>query len=184
MDSGILFEQPLRQLKAQVKLDKGFAEGTYAAYLEYDGLADDKGFGPARKAARDFALLLREQLGTAAGCAVGKLEDHSRSGDTRRKRDLECTFLSIPIEYADGRWHDAEVQERFRVALLRAGQAWEQAQAGVQARRRTSRQEQFRQRLDTLLEGEAYTSLDLAAKRRLIEEVTEMVFPPKSVDLT
>jgi hypothetical protein len=181
MDSGILCDHPLRQMKSHVKLDKGFDEGTYCVYLEFDDLASDKGFTPARKAARAYISLLREQLGNGRDFTVGEIEDHSRSGDSRRKRDLECTAFSFPLEYADGRWHDAATTECFRVALLRAGQAWEQTQAGVDARRRNTRQEQFRRRLNELLGVEAYETIDAGTKERLIEEVTKLAFPERGV---
>jgi hypothetical protein len=110
------------------------------------------------------------------------VEDHSRTADPRRKRDLECTFLSIPLEYADGRWHDAEMTERFRLAVLRAGQAWEQAQARVHTRRRNTRQERFQQQLAELLSGQAYGAIEAATKERLLEEVTGLVFPERGVE--
>jgi hypothetical protein len=184
MDSGILCEEPLRRLKSLVKLDRGFDSGTYCIYFEYDGLADDQGFTAARKAARDYASLLRKHFGAGKEFTVGKIEDHSESADPRRKRDLECTFLSFPVEYADGRWHDAAMKKHFQVALLRAGQAWEQAEAGVQARRHHTRQEQFRQRLDALLDGESYAHLDAAIKMRLAEEVTKLAFPTRGIDFS
>ncbi|MCI0456870.1 MAG: hypothetical protein L0Z62_07825, partial [Gemmataceae bacterium] len=170
------------QLKLQVKLDKGFEDGTYCVYLEYDGLAADKGFRSAHKTATAFAALLQEQLGQFDGYAVGAIEDASRSGDPRRKRDLECTFLAVPLAYADGAFHDREITERFRVALLRAGQAWEQAQAGVHARRSHARQGKFRQQLEELLGGEAYARIDAATKERLAEEVTRLAFPARGLE--
>src|SRR5262249_21645991 len=87
-------------------------------------------------------------------------EDPSQSGDPRRKRDLESTFLSFTIDTADGRFHDQAVREQFQLALLWAGQAWDQDQAGVQGHRRHSRQEKFRQQLARLLEGDAYMWVD------------------------
>jgi hypothetical protein len=118
------------------------------------------------------------------GYAVGELEDHSRTADPHRKRDLECTFLSFPLESADRRWHDAEMTERFRVALLRTGQTWDQAQARAHSRRRDTRQERFRQQLHELLSDEAYEPIDAGTKRRLLEEVTKLVFPERGVEFS
>ena len=68
---------------------------------------------------------------------------------------------------------------RFRLALLRADQQWDQAQAGMDTQRRAGRQDAFRRRLDALLDGESYRHLDAATKERLLAEVTALVFPLK-----
>ena len=64
-----------------IKLDKGFEEGVYCVYVEYDGLASRVGFEAARREAMQYGALLKEQLGRTAGYALGDTEDASRSGD-------------------------------------------------------------------------------------------------------
>lgn len=99
-----------------------------------------------------YCALLKRHLGSLLACEPGDTEDGSRSGDPRRKRDLEGTFLWFAIQTNDGQFHDDRMLERFRVALLRAGQAWEQADAKERTRRRDSGMEKFRQRLADLPE--------------------------------
>jgi hypothetical protein len=65
------------------------------------------------------------------------------------------------------------------VALLRAGQAWEQQEAREQSNRRDRRQEEFRGRLVRLLEGDAYARMETATKKRLLKEVPDLAFPAK-----
>jgi hypothetical protein len=183
MDSGILAQQSLKGQKLQVKLDKGFTDGTYCVYVEYDDLAADTGFRSAWQTAKAYAALLREQLGKWGGYALGEIDDPSRVARPGRKRDFECTFLSFPLDYADGRFHDAEMSEHFRLSVLRASQASEQGEARVQARRRHSRQGRFRERLAELLAGAGYEHMDAATKQRLAEQVTRLVFPERDIEL-
>src|SRR3954470_24592717 len=152
----------------QVKLDKGFDEGTYSVYVEFDQLADRVGFTAARRTAGEYCAVLKEQLGRLPGHTLGETEDASRTGGPRRKRDLELTFLSFPVDTGDGRFHDVAMGEQFRVAFLRAGQAWEQADARGQTQRRHTRQERFRRQLAGLLAGDAYAGVDAAVKERLL----------------
>ncbi len=163
----------------QVKLDKGFAEGTYCVWVEYDELSDRIGFSAARRQALEYCGRLKRQLDQVAGYDVGETEDTSRTGDPHRKRDLEMTFLSFDVTADDGRYHDDAIKEHFRVALLRADQEWDQLQARANHQRRDSRRDQFRQRLDALLAGESYRHVDAATRERLLAEVTELAFPPK-----
>jgi hypothetical protein len=179
----LLAQHPLRHQKFVVKLDKGFDEGTYAIYIEFDDHAEAKGVRAASKAANDYALLLQQQLAKFDGFAVGDIEDASRSAARGRRRDLDSTFLSFPVEYADGRWHDHDIEERFRLALARANQASEHAQARAQSQRRHTRQAKFRQQLDAVLSGDAYRHVDPATKERLAGDITRLVFPERSIDL-
>jgi hypothetical protein len=178
-----LAEERLGRTGLEVKLDKGFAEGTYCIYLEFDELATRTGFAAARKKAGEYCALLREQLGRFPAYTLRKTEDGSRSGDPRRQRDLESTFLSFAIDTDDGRYHDAAMRHDFQLAFLRAGQAWDQAEARKQAKRRDSRQEKFRQQLAGLLDGEAYAQLDAATKERLLHEIPVLAFPPRGMEL-
>jgi hypothetical protein len=175
----VLAEHRLGRTGLRVKLDKGFAQGVYCVYVEYEERADRIGFTAAREQALDYCSRLRVQLAGTEGYRFGGTEDASGSGDPRRRRDLECTFLSFAVTSNDGRWHDVAMKERFRVALLRADQAWDQVQARQDARRRDGRRETFRRRLDALLAGDAYAHLDAATKERLLVEVTALAFPPK-----
>ena len=165
----------------QVKLDKGFDEGTYCVYCEFEELSEQVGFTAARRAAEEYCAELKEQLGRLPGYALGETEDASRTNDPRRKRDLELTFLSFPVETSDGRFHDAAMREQFRVAFLRAGQAWEQEEARGQTHRRNTRQERLRQQLAALLDGDAYAAVDAATKERLLAEVPALAFPPRGI---
>ena len=179
---GVLAEQRLGRRGLHVKLDKGFEAGTYCLYIEFEELSDRVGFAAARRSAGEYCALLKEHLGRLSGYALGETEDNSRNGGPRRKRDLELTFLSFPVETSDGRFHDTAMREQFRVALLRAGQAWEQAEARGQTHRRHTRQERFRQQLAGLLDGEGYAGMDAATKDRLLEDVPALAFPPRGVE--
>jgi hypothetical protein len=179
----VLAEQRLGRTELEVKLDKGFAEGTYAVYVEFDHLAAQVGFTAARRTAGQYCALLKNQLSGSSRYSLAPTEDASRSGDPRRKRDLEGTFLSFGIETADGRYHDRAMREHFRLALLRTGQAWDQAQAHADGHRRHARQEKFRRKLANLLEGEGYAQLDGAVRERLLDEVPALAFPARGMEL-
>lgn len=166
-----------------VKLDRGFEPGVYGLCIEYGPLAERIGFTAARRQAMDFAARLHGQLARTEGYTLDDIDDASRSGGPGRKRDLECAFLTFALTAKDGRWHDTAIQERFRIALLRAEHQRDQHQAGKDERRRENRRQQFRQRLDALLEGEAYRQMDAATKERLLAEVIALVFPPKGREL-
>jgi hypothetical protein len=86
---GVLADQRLGRLGLQVKLDKGFAEGTYCVYVEFDDLAARAGFAAGRRTAGEYCNLLRSELGRSRGYTLGKIEDASRTGDPAGKRDLE-----------------------------------------------------------------------------------------------
>ena len=178
-----LAEHRLGRSGLVVKLDRGFEQGIYGIVVEYDELAAKVGFGAARRQALDYAARLRWQFSRMAGYDVEEMEDASQSGDPRRKRDLESTFLSFAVTTHDGRWHDPDMAERFQVALLRTDQQRDQMQAREDARRRDGRRDRFRRRLDTLLAGDAYRHVDSATKERLLAEVTALVFPPKGREL-
>jgi hypothetical protein len=117
-----------------------------------------------------------------AGYSPDGIEDFSHSGDPRRKHDLEHTFLSFALTSNDGLWHDAAMKRQFQIAPLRADQQWDQHQARLDAKRRDRQRESFRQRLDTLLEGENFRHIDGATKERLLAEVTALVFLAKGYE--
>jgi hypothetical protein len=174
-----LVEHRLGRTGLVAKLDKGFEKGVYCLYVEFGGISDRIGFTAARRQALDYCSRLQMQLANTEGYRLAALEDPSQSADPRRKHDMEYTFLSIAVTSEDGRWHDKAIKEKFRVALLRADQAWDQMQAGRDEERRDSRRERFRERLGTLLDGEAYRHVDAATRERLLAEVTALVFSPK-----
>ncbi len=178
-----LAEYRLERSGLEVKLDKGFDEGTYCVYIEFDQLAGRQGFTAARRAAGEYGAALKGQLGRAAGYTLGRLEDASRTNTRQRQRDLESTFLSFAVATADGRFHDAKMQEDFRVAFLRSGQAWDQVEARAQAQRRRSREEEFRHQLARLLAGTAYADVDGATKERLLAEVPALAFARRDLGL-
>jgi hypothetical protein len=176
---GLLAEQWLGRSGLLVQIDKGFTEGTYAVHVQFDELAARNGFAAAHRKAGQYCALLREKLGRAPGYKVGHVEDASREGGPGRRRDLEATFLAFRLKADDGHFHDEDMREQFRVALLRAGQSWEQEEAREQSHRRDRRQEEFRGRLDRLLQGAAYQDLDPAIKERLLDEVPALAFPER-----
>jgi len=179
--SGVLAVQRLRRTGLEVKLDKGFAKGTYCVYIEFDGLAERVGFIAAHRTAVAYCALLKKHLGQPAGCSVGETHDGSKSGDSRRNHDLEATFLWFPIETDDGGFHDEAMRQEFQVAALRAGQAWDQAQARALDHRRDTSQARFRQQLATLLDGPPYAHVDAITKERLLGDISALVFPPRGV---
>jgi hypothetical protein len=172
-----LAEHRLGRAGLLVKLDKGFERGVYCVYVEYGELASRVGFTAARKLALGYCSQLRGQLAGTQGNRVGAVEDASHSDDPRRRCDLECSFLSFAVTSGDGRWHDGVMKERFRIALLRADQQWDQTRAGLSAQRRAGQRQRFREGLDALLAGEPYRHVDAATKERLLAEVTDLAFP-------
>jgi hypothetical protein len=178
-----LAEHRLGRTGLVVKLDRGFEQGVYGIVVDYDELAGKVGFSAARRRALDYAARLKGQLSRMDRYEVEEMEDASQSGDQRRKRDLESTFLSFAVTTDDGRWRDPDMKERFQVALLRTDQQRDQMQAREDARRRDGRRQAFRRRLDTLLSGEPYRTIEGATKERLLAEVTDLAFPPRGREL-
>ena len=178
-----LAEHRLGRTGVQITLDKGFEEGVYCIYVNYGSLASRVGFLAAQREAQHYGALLKNHLSRITDYGLGEMEDASRSGDPRRRRDLESTFLDFPVVTDDGSWHDDAMKQQFRVALLRADQEWDQAQARSDSHRRQVRVEAFRRRLGTLLEGESYRHVDAATKERLLADVTALVFQPKGREL-
>jgi hypothetical protein len=166
-----------------VKLERGFKQGVYCVGVDYEQLAERIGFEKARRKAITYTQLLHEQMGHMRGFRLDGIEDFSHSGDPRRKRDLESTFLSFALTANDGLWHDAAMKRQFQTAPMRADQQWDQHQADLEARRRDHRRERFRRRLESLLEGDAYGQLDAATKKRLLTDVTALVLLPKEREL-
>lgn len=178
-----LVEHRLGRSDLLVKLDRGFEEGVYGVCIDYAPLAERVGFTAARRQALDYAVRLHGQLARVEGHAIDDIEDDSRNGGSGRKRDLDCRFLLFALTSEDGHWHDDAVKGRFHIALLRADQQRDQHQAGVNEQRRDDRRGRFRQRLETLLAGDAYRQMDGAMKERLLAEVTALVFPLKGREL-
>jgi hypothetical protein len=166
----------------EVKLDRGFATGSYAVWVEYDQLAARVGFAAARRLAREYCTLLKSQVSQVSQYRPGKIDDLSQSDDPRRQRDLEGTFLSFVIKTDDGRYHDDAMRKDFQRALLRTGQAWDQAQAKRRDQQHGARQDRFREQLAELLEGEAYAHLDGATKERLLSEVPALAFQARGME--
>ena len=175
----LLAAHRLGQTGLAVKLDKGFEPGVYGITVEYGEAAGRLGFTAARWQARHYATGLHGQLSRLAGDTLDDLDDASLGAGPGRKRDLESTFITFALTMEDGNWHDDAMKERFRTALLRAEQEWDQHQARVAERRRDSRREKFLQRFSTLLEGEAYRQIDAATKECLLAEVMALVFPAR-----
>ncbi len=175
----VLVEQRLGRQGLEVKLDRGFEDGVYCVYVECGDLASRVGFSAAHRQAAEFCALLKAQLDQHSRHSIGDIEDASCTGDPRRRRDLELTYLAFPILAADGRHHDAAVKEEFRLALLRAGQQWDQAQARADTRRHAGRKDAFRTRLAALLAGDAYRRLEETTKKQLLDDVTDLAFPPR-----
>src|SRR5580704_11331198 len=101
-DDSLLASQRLGRLGLEVKLDKGFEEGTYCIYCEFDGLESQAGFAAARRTAREYCALLKGNFARFPGYELSQVRDGSRSDDPRRKRDLECTFLWFEVQTSDG----------------------------------------------------------------------------------
>ena len=175
----VLVEQRLGRQGLEVKLDRGFEDGVYCVYVEFNGLAGRVGFTAAHRQAEEFCTLLNAQLARHSRHSIGEIEDASRTGDRRRRRDLELTYLAFSVVTGDGRHHDAAVKEEFQVALLRAGQQWDQAQAHAETRRHAGRRDAFRERLGALLAEDAYRGMDEATRQRLLDDVTALAFPPR-----
>jgi hypothetical protein len=176
---GLLADQRLGRTGLEVKVDRGFAEGRYGVYLHFDDAAANIGFTAARRKASEYFALLKKQLDRLPGYRLGETVDESAVGGPGRKRDLEATYLFFPVETADGRYHDHALREHFRLASLRAGQAWDQTEARSETQRRDRRQEEFRHRLAGLLEGQAYAEVNAGTKERLLHDVPALAFAPK-----
>ena len=182
-ESETLAEHRLGRSDLVVKLDRGFEPGVYGVTLEYQSLSDRVGFAAARRQALEYAARLHGQMARTEGYAIDDIDDASQSGDPRRKHDLECRFLYFGLMSEDDCWHDDDIKERFRIALLRADRERDQHQAGMNERRHDDRRARFRQKLETLLEAEAYRQLDGTTKERLLAEITALAFPPKGREL-
>jgi hypothetical protein len=178
-----LAEHRLGRSDLLVKLDRGFEQGVYGICIDYAPLAERVGFTAARRQALDYAVRLHGQLARVEGYAIDDIEDDSRNGGPGRKRDLDCRFLLFALTWEDGRWHDDAIKERFHIALLRADQQRDQHQAGENEKRRDGRRERFRQRMETLLAGDAYRQMDGTMKERLLAEVMALAFPPRGREL-
>ena len=128
-----------------------------------------------------YCALLKEQLRSLqAEYCIGETADASRTGDApaaRSGRDVPVLSGGEQRKALD----DEAMKEHFRLAFLRAGQIWDQTQAGAQTKRRHARQEDFQQRLARLLDGEAYANLGRDLKERLLEDVPNLAFSPKDV---
>lgn len=175
----LVAEQRLPRSGLLVQIDRGFEDGTYGVCVCYDDRAERSGFEAARRKAGQFCNLLRQQLGQTPSYEVGQVEDASRKAGPGRKRDLENTFLSFSLTARDGRFHDEEVRNQFQMATLRAGLAWDREEARAQTRRRSCRQEEFRGKLEQLLESDPYAKMDAAMRQCLVEDVTALAFPGK-----
>lgn len=175
----VLAEQRLGQRGLHVKLDRGFEDGTYCLYVEFDVLASRIGFGPAHRQAVEYCDLLKEQFGRFSGHSLDETDDPSRAAAPGRKRDLELTYLTFPLVTNDGRVHDKAMQETFRLSVARASQQWDQMQARAATERQHSRRDAFRRRLSKLLTNDAYAHVDEATRKRLLEEVSALAFPPR-----
>ena len=181
-DYGVLAQHRLGQRGLAVKLDRGFEEGTYCAYVEFENLASQIGFQAARRQALKYCNLLKGQLGRFSGFSLDNIEDASREAAPGRKRDLELTYLCFSMVSSDGRFHDETVTEAFRLAVGRVGQQWDQMQARAAVQRQDSRREHFLQKLEKLLSGPAYSRMDEATKQRLLDEVPALAFSPRGMN--
>lgn len=114
----------------------------------------------------EYCALLKSQLRPAPGDLLGDTEDPSEACGPGRRRDPVATFLSFPVQTGDGRFHDGATKEQCRIALIRGGQTWEQAQGREQTQRG-----KLRQKLAELLAGDGYAGLDAAVKDRLLEDI-------------
>jgi hypothetical protein len=181
-----LVDAPVYRGGLHVKLDKGFDEGTYYVYVEFDGMSSRTSFAAARRAAQEYCPLLKGELDRLPGYSTGEIEDSTLTGDSGQNGDLGPNFLCFPIETSDGRYHDDAIKKQFRVAFARVGRVLDQAQAGEQAdaktHRRHARQERFRDQLDMLLHGDAYAGLDPALRERLLYEVPALAFPRRQIE--
>lgn len=179
----VLAEQRLGREGLHVKLDRGFEEGTYCGYVHFNELASRVGFAAARRRAEEFCGLLKAQFDRFAGHSIGETEYASGIGISRKRREAELMYVTFPLVTADGRFRDGAMKKEFQVAVLRAGQQWDQTQARMDAQKQDSRRDAFRLQLDALLDRDAYRHLDKETKNRLLEDVPPLAFPPRGVAL-
>jgi len=177
----VLAEQRLGRQGFHVKLDRGFEEGNYCLYVEFDDLSARVGSTAARQQAREYCALLKGQLARSPRCSLGETEDASQNAGPGRRRDMELTYLTFPVFTTDGQFHDDYMKKEFHLALLRAGQQWDQVQARADTQRHTRREDMFRKRLRALLTGEAYAAVDAATKARLLDDVPPLAFPVRGI---
>jgi hypothetical protein len=78
----------------EVMLDRGFATGTYAVWIEYEQLAARVGFAAARRVAKEYCALLKSQLKQVSRHQPGETEDLSRSDDPVSFFKDNCSSLS------------------------------------------------------------------------------------------
>jgi hypothetical protein len=178
-----LIEQRLARDGLLVKLDRAFEEGTYCVYVHFNELAARVGYAAARRRAGEYGGLLRTQLDRFAGHSVGETEDAFAVGGMRQRKEEEFHYVAFPVVMADGGFRDEAMKKEFRLAVVRAGQQWEQEQARVDMERQEARRDAFRVRLDALLGSDAYRQLDGATRERLLAEVPALAFPAKGMEL-
>ena len=63
----VLASHRLYRRGLQVKLDKGFDDGTYCVYVEFDELVDRVGFAAARRTAGEYCAHAQGADGSLAG---------------------------------------------------------------------------------------------------------------------
>jgi hypothetical protein len=178
-----LIEQRLAREGFVVKLDRGFEEGTYCVYVHFNELASRVGYAAARHRAGEYCGLVKAKLDCFAGHSVGETADAFAVGRARQRKEEEFHYVVLPVVMADGGYHDEAMKKEFRLAVVRAGQQWEQEQARVDTERQEARRDSFRVRLDALLGSDAYRQLDGATRERLLAEVPALAFPAKGIEL-
>jgi hypothetical protein len=178
-----LVEEPLPREGLLLKLERGFDPGIYCVYVHFDDLASRVGYVPARRRAEEFCRLLANQLDRFAGHSSGEIKYAAGIDVFEPRRQSETMVVGFDTLRADGRYRDKVMMDHFRLAVVRAGQEWDQRQAQGGTQRQDAKRDSFRRQLDTLLGGDAYRHLDVDTRVRLLEEVPPMAFPARGHEL-
>ena len=82
----VLAEHRLGRQGLHVKLDRGFEDGVYCCYVEFEGLAERVGFSARGRVAGEYCELLKAELARRSLHSVDEIIDASRTDDPRRRR--------------------------------------------------------------------------------------------------
>jgi len=148
-----------------VKLDKGFDEGTYACIVSSTTSRPGRlrpGPPPDR-----ICPCCGAQLGHSGGYALGE----PRTPRAPPARAGAATWRALPVlspSRPTTRFHDDDVERAVRLAFLRAGQCWDQAQAASRRTAATAARSSSAGSWPACWRATPYAAVGAEAKERLL----------------
>jgi hypothetical protein len=179
----IVIEHPFPSRRLVGKLDKGFKKGAYCVYVHFEDLAVHKGDTEyAAAKARELAKELKQQL-KKLGLQAGKINDPGAEGDAHGTRNLEYGSVDFDVRSVDRKHDDEGMKEKFRLAAIRANTALEVKDVNRRETKYGRQKEEFSARLTALLASDRFRGMNQGHREALMEEIPELVFPEKSIEL-